>query len=87
MAKLLPLTIIDDKNIRGVLAPSKFISKELLEDIVDLIEWSSPEAVKETEERVAEADRNKSWIPGKEVERRLRDRERKLRARERKERK
>ena len=66
-SKSLPLTIIDDKNIRGVLAPAKFISKELLEDIVDLIEWSNPEAIKETEKRVAEADREKSWISWKEV--------------------
>ena len=67
MAKSLPLTIVDDKNIRGVLAPSKFISEELLEDIVDLIEWSNLEAIEETERRVAEADREKSWISWKEV--------------------
>lgn len=61
------LTIIDEKNLRGVLAPPEVLTKELLEDIVDLIEWSSPEAIKETEERVAEADRKKSWISWKEV--------------------
>ncbi len=74
MAKSLPLTIIDDKNIRGVLAPSKVLSKKLLEDIVDFLEWSSPEAIRETEKRVREADRENSWIPGKEVERRLKKR-------------
>jgi len=74
MAKPLPLTIIDDKNIRGVLAPSKVLSKKLLEDIVDFLEWSSPEAIRETEKRVREADRENSWIPGKEVERRLKKR-------------
>jgi len=74
MAKSLPLTIIDDKNIRGVLAPSKVLSKELLEDIVDFLEWSSPEAIRETEKRVREADRENSWIPGKEIERRLKKR-------------
>jgi hypothetical protein len=78
MAKF-PLIIIDEKNLRGVLAPSKVISKELLEDIIDLIEWSSPEAIRETERRVREADRKKSWIPWKEVERRLRARERRER--------
>ena len=61
------LTIIDDKSLRGVIGPTKVISKELLEDIIDLIEWSTPEAIKETEERVAEADRNNSWIPWNEV--------------------
>ena len=74
MAKSLPLTIIDDKNIRGVLAPSKVLSKKLLEDIVDFLEWSSPEAIRETEKRVREADRENSWIPGKEIERRLKKR-------------
>ena len=74
MAKPLPLTIIDDKNIRGVLAPSKVLSKKLLEDIVDFLEWSSPEAIRETEKRIREADRENSWIPGKEVERRLKKR-------------
>ena len=72
--KSLPLTIIDDKNIRGVLAPSKVLSKKLLEDIVDFLEWSSPEAIRETEKRIREADRENSWIPGKEVERRLKKR-------------
>lgn len=74
MAKSLPLTIVDGKNIRGVLAPSKVLSKKLLEDIVDFLEWSSPEAIRETEKRVREADRENSWIPGKEIERRLKKR-------------
>ena len=67
MAKSLPLIIVDNKNLRGVLAPPKFISKKLLEDIIDLIEWSTSEAIKETEKRVTKADREKSWISWKEV--------------------
>jgi len=67
MAKLLPLTIIDDKNLRGVIAPSKVLTKELLEDIIDFIEWSTPESIRETEERIAEADREKSWMSLEEV--------------------
>ena len=63
----LPLTIIDDKNLRGILAPAKVLSKELLEDIIDLIEWSSPEAIRETEKRVEEANRKNSWIPWNKV--------------------
>jgi len=63
----LPLTIIDDKNLRGVIAPSKVFSKELLEDVIDFIELSTPESIKETEDRVEEADRNNSWMSLKEV--------------------
>lgn len=67
MEKSLPLTIIDDKNLRGVIAPSKVLTKELLEDIIDFIEWSTPESIRETEERIAEADREKSWMSLEEV--------------------
>lgn len=65
------LTIINDENMRGVLAPKRLVSKEMLEDIIDLIELSTPESIKETEKRIREADRKKSWIHSKEVERRL----------------
>lgn len=67
MAKLLSLTIINEKSLRGVLAPPEMLSKELLEDIIDLIEWSTPEAIRETEERVKEANRDKSWMSLEEV--------------------
>ena len=50
-----------------MLAPGKVISRELLEDIIDLVEWSTPEAIRETEERVREADRDNSWIPWDKV--------------------
>lgn len=74
MSKSLPLTIIDDKNLRGVIAPSKVLSRELLEDVVDFIELSSPESIRETEARVKEADQAGSWIPAQEVEKRLKKR-------------
>jgi hypothetical protein len=57
------LTIIDDKNLRGVLAPSSLVSKEVFEDIIDLIELSSPTVAKETEKRLKEAHRKNSWVP------------------------
>ena len=57
------LTIVNDKNLRGVLAPTKLVPKAVLEDLIDIIEWSSPEAVRETERRIREADRANSWIP------------------------
>ena len=64
LTKPLPsITLVDDNNLRGVIAPAKVLSRELLEDIVDLIEWSTPEAIRETEKRVAQADKKKSWIP------------------------
>ena len=66
-SKSLPLTIIDENNLRGVLGSSKLISKEVLEDIIDLIEWSTPEAIRETERRVKEANRDNSWIPWDKV--------------------
>ena len=64
------LTIINDKNVRGVIAPARTLSKKMLEDIIDLIELSTPSAIKETEARIREADRNNSWIPFHEVVRR-----------------
>jgi len=42
MEKLSSLTIINDKNLRGVLAPAKLLSKELFEDMLDLILYSRP---------------------------------------------
>ena len=73
------LTIINDENLRGVLAPKRLVSKEVLEDIIDLIELSTPESIREDEERVREADRDNSWIPLEEVERRLKKRAKKVR--------
>ena len=61
MNGLSSVTIIDDKNLRGILAPAKVLSHELLEDIIDFIELSSPDMIKETKSRLCEADRKKSW--------------------------
>ncbi|MDE1975171.1 MAG: hypothetical protein KGI49_01530 [Patescibacteria group bacterium] len=33
-------SVINDKNTRGVVGPASFISQKLLEDIVDLINYS-----------------------------------------------
>jgi len=63
MNGLSSLTIIDDKNLRGILAPAKVLSHELLEDIIDFIELSSSGVIKETKSRISEADHKKSWIP------------------------
>ncbi len=63
----LPITLVDDNKLRGVLAPAEILSKELLQDIVDLIELSNPESVKELEKRIKEADRDNSWMSFAEV--------------------
>ncbi|KKS38490.1 MAG: hypothetical protein UV01_C0003G0037 [Parcubacteria group bacterium GW2011_GWA2_42_14] len=74
MDKSSTITIIDEKNLRGVLAPPEIVSKETLENLVDFIELSNPEISKETEKRVKNSDRKKTWIPAEEVERRLKKR-------------
>ncbi|MDP3741261.1 MAG: hypothetical protein Q8R08_02945 [bacterium] len=64
-------TIVNNSNIRGVLAPAKLLSKKLLEDLIDFIELSSPESVKKTERLVKQADRKKSWISSSQIEKEL----------------
>lgn len=57
------LTIIDSKNMRGVLAPSSSMSKSVLEDVIDFIELSDRRTMRETKMLIRQADRSKSWIP------------------------
>ena len=45
MAKTSSFTIIDNKNLRGVLAPAKLLSKELFEDMLELILYSRSKVV------------------------------------------
>jgi len=61
------LTVLDDKNVRGIIAPPHVISRELLENLIDFIELSSAAVAKDTASRIREADRKKSWIPFQEV--------------------
>ena len=67
----LPITVINDKHVRGFLAPASAVSNELLDDLIEMVELSRPEAIKKTQRRIKEADRKHSWISSKEVERRL----------------
>lgn len=69
------ITIIDDNNLRGIVAPASVVSKEMLEDFVDMIELSTPESLTEYAELVKKADRDNSWIPFEEVERRAKEAE------------
>ena len=57
------LTIIDSKGVRGVVAPAADLSRELLEDILDLVELSSKKEARKTESRLKSADRSESWKP------------------------
>lgn len=57
------VTLIDNAELRGVLAPAKNLSKKLLEDIVDLIELSNIKEAKLSTSRIKDADRKKSWVP------------------------
>ena len=56
------LTIINDNKLRGVIAPATVISEKRLADLIDLIEMSSPESVKEVADLKAEADKKNSWL-------------------------
>ncbi|MCG2686815.1 hypothetical protein L6278_01595 [Candidatus Parcubacteria bacterium] len=62
------LTIIDNKYMRGVIAPAQTLSRNRLTDIIDLIELSSSEIQQETDELIAEADEKNSWMSLDEVE-------------------
>lgn len=76
MATSSGVTVIDEKALRGVLAPPTVISKALLEDLVDFIELSSPRVVKALEARKADADRKRSWLTAEDVQRRVNTRRR-----------
>lgn len=40
-----PLTIMNDGNMRGIIAPVSAISESLLNDIIDVIEMAEPKFV------------------------------------------
>jgi len=56
------LTIINDNKLRGVIAPASELSEERLADLIDLIEMSSAESIKEAAQLKAEADKENSWM-------------------------
>lgn len=74
MSKASSLTVIDERHLRGVLAPPSVITKGLLEDIVDFITLSAPDVAHAIEARVAEADRKNAWVSASAIERRLKTR-------------
>jgi hypothetical protein len=56
------LTIIDSKTLRGVIAPAKVMSKEMLADLVDFLELSSVESVQETDGLLRDASKDSKWV-------------------------
>lgn len=74
MAQQDQITVINNKTLRGVLAPARVLSKKTLEDLVDFIELSSEKSAKDTAKRIREADKNKSWIPLEKVAKEVRKR-------------
>lgn len=57
------LTIVNDKNMRGVLAPANAMSKSVLEDVIDFIELSDRKTMRETKILIRQADKIGSWDP------------------------
>ena len=68
------LTIINDSKLRGVLAPARTLSEKMLEGIIDFIELSTPQSIREDQNRIRAANRTNSWLPSEEVEKRLKKR-------------
>lgn len=67
MARNSHLKIVNTKRVRGVLAPASKLSKKLLEDVIDFIELSSPASTRQSARRIRQANKEKSWIPLKDV--------------------
>lgn len=63
------ITIIDDKNLRGIVAPSSLVSREMLEDIVDLIEYSNPKVVERIE--LERASSKGKYVDGRRLRKEL----------------
>lgn len=61
MAKTRRLTIINNDTLRGVIAPADFLTTQMLENLIDVIELSLPESERESVKRIAETDRDESW--------------------------
>lgn len=67
MKKAPKITIINNEDMRGILAPAAALSKKTLDDIVDFVELSSEESAQESAMLVKDADTKKSWATLNEV--------------------
>ncbi len=68
MKQVSNITIIDNNDLRGILAPAGVLSKQVLTDMIDFIELSSDESSKDSDARIKEADKEKSWETLSEVQ-------------------
>ena len=64
------IILVDDNNLRGVIAPSEFLTKEILEDLVDLILYSNSKVVDEINNDFRKAEKE-GLEDGKELKRSL----------------
>jgi len=69
-SKFMKITVIDDNNLRGVLAPAKLLTKELLGDILDLVAYSKPKISVRINHSFKKA-RKESLIEGGELKKSL----------------
>lgn len=58
------VVIVDDGKTRGFLAPAEDISREDLEEMLEIFELSSPEYRKKVESWSKEADEKNLWKKG-----------------------
>ena len=71
MAQPNQLTIIDSETMRGVIAPSEVMSKKMLTDVIDFLELSNPQSMKETQMMVKDAKKDDQWISLDDVKNKL----------------
>jgi len=62
MNKTLPFTIVNNKHIRGILAPAELFSQKMLEDIIDFVELSTKSSIAESDFLVKDGNQKDSWV-------------------------
>ena len=55
------ITVINNKNLRGFVAPSSVVSEETLEDVIDLVRYSDPKVIAKINR---EFNKTKKFIDG-----------------------
>lgn len=67
MAKTDEFTIIDSDTVRGVIAPATVLSKEMLTDVIDLLELSGHASSEESADMVRDESAPDAWVTLTEV--------------------
>ena len=65
-----PITIIEDKNLRGIVGPVSAISREMLEDMLDVVGYASPSVVKDIN-RAFKAKKLIKFVSGRDFRKKL----------------